>query len=201
MRRNPVGQTRKYVVSIPYNSVDDARVAYPIFSGNGGSIPTSALQFNIEEIDKKRGVFLNRIWHSRLPIVRSWFSCKVFGAMFEGKIYAVAFWSSPSARRLNGRNIKELRRLAIAPDAPKNTASRMLRVMRILIKNLYPDTLKLISYQDTEAHTGCIYKAAGWNPVVSNPGDGKGWGKGWMSRPENSEPQSNADKIRWEVDA
>ena len=94
---------------------------------------------------------------------------------------------------LNNRGMYELRRLAIAPDAPKNTASRMLRIMARMIAKKRPNTKTLISYQDTEVHTGGIYKAAGWSPVVK----GKVSEKGWNTRSPHA-MQSVADKIRWE---
>ena len=88
-----------------------------------------------------------------------------------------------------------LRRLAIAPDAPKNTASRMLRVMRLLIVRRKPGLKKLISYQDLGVHTGTIYKAAGWKAVRQDRG-------GEWARPElgrhNRPAQAPTPKIRWE---
>jgi hypothetical protein len=56
----------------------------------------------------------------------------------------------------------ELNRLAIAPDAPKNTATRMLAWMAKDIRKRFPEVTRLISYQDIEAHAGTIYQAAGW---------------------------------------
>jgi len=50
----------------------------------------------------------------------------------------------------------------------------------------------LISYQDTEVHTGTIYKAANWIPA--NRTKFASWN---VSRERNSD-QSTADKIRWE---
>ena len=49
---------------------------------------------------------------------------------------------------------------AIASDAPKYTATRMLSIMVKRIKKEFPDIVRLISYQDTEVHKGTIYKAA-----------------------------------------
>lgn len=180
-------------------SGDDARVALPLFHAEyGGSIPTSPRQLHIEEINVHLACELNMKWHSRLPkihwsnIVRTPPSI-CFGAIYANVYYAVAIWSGPVARNLNHQNIIELRRLAIAPDAPKNTASRMLAVMRRLIKIKFPEVEKLISYQDTEVHQGTIYKAAGWLPTTKTKGDD------W-TRPnrKRNRTQSLADKIRWE---
>jgi len=109
--------------------------------------------------------------------------------------YASAIWTSPIARRLNGQGIIELRRFAIAPDSPTNTASRMLKVMRILIKRKFTDIKRLISYQDVEVHTGCIYRAAGWFVGAAN----KIPHEGWHTRMKRNATQTNADKIRWEL--
>jgi hypothetical protein len=113
----------------------------------------------------------------------------------EGDIGRLPFGGNPVAREYNGRGYLELRRMAIHDDAPKNTASRMLRVMRLLIKKERPDTMRLVSYQDTEVHKGTIYKASGW--YVG--GMKKNIGTGWQTR-NRPAMQSAADKIRWELD-
>lgn len=180
-------------------SGDDARVALPLFHAEyGGSIPTSPLQLHIEEINVQLACKLNALWHSRLPridwsnVVRNThYVC--FGAIHANLYYAVAIWSSPVAMNLNAPDVLELRRLAIAPDAPKNTASRMLSIMRRLIKQKMPEIKRLISYQDTEVHQGIIYKAAGW--MVTGKTQGDDWTR--PSRKRNKS-QSSASKVRWE---
>ena len=171
----------------------------PLFrSGLGGATPTSALQLSIRIVNVHRAIELNKTWHSRLPnvdwsnIVRASPSV-CFVAEYNDISYASAIWSAPCARLLNGRNWLELRRLAIAPDAPKNTATRMLRVMRLMIAKELPAIVNLISYQDTEVHTGTIYRAAGWKPTVRNEcGD---WQR--PNRQRNA-AQSLSPKVRWE---
>ncbi|CAB4149588.1 hypothetical protein UFOVP557_10 [uncultured Caudovirales phage] len=168
---------------------------------NGGAIPTSPLQFTIEVIDVHTACRLNALWHSRLPIIE-WSNVVrnkhsiCFGARFNGDLYAVAIWSSPVAanRMKNGREALELRRFAIAPDAPKNTGSRMLSVMRSIIKSRMPDVSWFVSYQDTEVHAGTIYKASGWKLI------GESLGVSWSNknRVRNKE-QSMATKARWEL--
>jgi hypothetical protein len=168
---------------------------------DGGAIPTSPLQFNIEIIDVHTACRLNALWHSRLPII-DWSNVVrnkhsiCFGARFDGDLYAVAIWSSPVAanRMKNGREALELRRFAIAPDAPKNTGSRMLSVMRSIIKSRMLDVSWFVSYQDTEVHAGTIYKASGWKLI------GESVGVSWSNknRVRNKE-QSMATKARWEL--
>lgn len=179
-------------------SADSTRVVHPLFHGvEGGSTPTSALQLHLGWIDPVLGVELNSMWHSRLPSFTAPIGqFKAIGAEFDGIFYAVAIWSWPVSRMLNRvrDEFYELRRLAIAPDAPKNTASRMLRVMRIMIVNKMPGLGNLISYQDTAIHTGAIYRAAGWKPVRRSSAEG------W-SRPSRRRQaaQSEASKIRWQI--
>jgi hypothetical protein len=177
------------------------RVAHPLFQVEGdGSIPIPALSakgLRIEGIPFELAKDLNRRWHSRLPrfgtgfVKNQPFPC--FGAEYGGILYAVAIWSNPVARNLPQREWLELRRLATAPDAPRNTCSRMLRVMEILIRRARPEVVRLISYQDTEAHTGAIYKAAGWIEATLSEGDE--WDRPGRSRPK---AQSDAPKRRWE---
>lgn len=181
---------------------DSMRVMHPLFQGeDGGSIPTSALRaknLRIERIPFERAKELNRAWHSRLPrmgtgfIERQPFLC--FGARFSETCFAVAIWSNPLARNLPQASWLELRRLATAPDAPRNTCSRMLRVMEIIIRAERTVIERLISYQDTEVHTGGIYAAAGWTPTRLDHGN-REWSCPSRLRPGQ---QTRAPKQRWE---
>ena len=178
---------------------DDARVAYPLFQEEyGGSTPTSALQLHIAKISSKLAVKLNQKWHSRMPKLDCFAVCSpCYAAEHHNVYYAIAMWSLPIAanRITDGAHCLELRRMAIAPDAPRNTASRMLGIMRRLIAKERPDIRRLLSYQDTAVHTGTIYKAAGWTPVRT--GAYQTWGN-HSKRPGRIE-QSRAPKVRWEL--
>jgi hypothetical protein len=178
---------------------DDVAVAYPLFQEErGGSTPTSALCLWVETMPFLEAKRLNKEWHSRLPRLGTGCVEKMdylsFGAIFEMRWYAVAIWSNPVARNLPQDTWLELRRLAIAPDAPKNTASRMLGVMVRLIRKSKPQIERLVSYQDTEVHAGCIYKAAGWTKTTINK-------NGNWTRPGRNRPraQSESAKQRWEL--
>ena len=173
----------------------------PLFrGGSGGLIPTSALQLKIIKCKVQKACELNELWHSRFPnihwsnVVRNKdYVC--FIAEYDNIAYASAIWSSPvAANRLKeGNTALELRRMAISEDAPKNTASRMISIMRKIIKNNLPHITLLLSYQDTDVHLGTIYKASGWYPAS------KSKGISWTNnlRKRNKE-QSLSDKIRWE---
>jgi hypothetical protein len=175
---------------------ESIRVVHPLFhEEGGGSIPTSPLQLHMGWISVDTAIRLNEAWHSRMPAFTSPpEKCKAIGAEYCGIYYAVSLWSDPVARRLNWTGRYELRRLAIAPDAPRYTASRMLRVMRLLIAQKRHDVKILMSYQDKESHLGTIYRAAGWSPVS----DSAIPEEGWRSRDGRHLAQSNADKVRWE---
>ena len=177
---------------------ESIRVMRPLFqAGEGGSTPTSALQLWLEPIGFDVARELNRLWHSRLPrmgtgcIDNQPFLC--YASEYDGIAYAVAIWSNPVARNLPQQEWLELRRLAIAPDAPRNTASRMLAVMARLVRQAKPEVKTLVSYQVLDVHTGAIYRAAGWKKTAVNA-------CGNWNRPSRSRPsaQSAAAKQRWE---
>jgi hypothetical protein len=174
---------------------DGVRVAYPLFNqaGGGGSTPTSALQLFFREVDLPTAKALVRAWHSRLPRFGR-FACRAaYVAEHDGIFYAVAIWTNPLSHKLPQMEWLELNRLAVASDAPKNTASRMLAWMARDIRKRLPGVVRLVSYQDTEVHAGTIYRAAGWEPTRLSEGDT--WDR--PSRPR-SVPQSAAPKQRWE---
>ena len=120
-----------------------------------------------------------------------------FAAEHAGLFYAVAIWSSPIAenRLQDGERLLELRRMAISGDAPKNTASRMLRIMTALLRKEWPELVGLISYQDTEVHRGTIYKAAGWRQETTATLTE------WTTKTrQRAKAQSLSPKARWRFD-
>ena len=180
------------------NCGDSIRVMHPLFqAGEGGSTPTSPLQLRLGWMNPTLAVRLNELWHSRLPRFTAPLGrFQAMGAEYGGLFYAVAIWSWPVSRMLNRERGKyyELRRLAISPDAPKNSASRLLKVMRLLIRKDGPPAENLISYQDTEVHRGTIYRAAGWTPVRTSAAEG--WDRPSRARVS---AQSAASKVRWQI--
>lgn len=175
------------------------RSMHPLFqAGQGGSTPTSALDLRIEPLAFTRALEINAAWHSILPrfgtgfIVNQPFPC--FAAVCaRGTIYAVAIWSNPAARNLPQQTWLELRRMAIADDAPKNLASRMLAVMRRMLHRKYAEVVRVCSYQSKSVHAGTIYRADGWRPVSECKGDT--WNRPKRARPES---QQIDDRVRWE---
>jgi hypothetical protein len=193
---------------------DGAIVAHPLFhAGDGGSLPTSPLQFTIVEIGvsgtheghegMRLAAELNRKWHSVLPrtdlgnLLCGNMSL-AYAAEYEGRYYAVGIWSQPIIRALCDGHTLELRRLAICSQAPKCTASRMLRIMRTMIQRKMPHIDRLISYQAVDVHRGTIYRAAGWRVsgkvVAARPQRVSG------SRQRATGPlQTTSRKVRWEL--
>jgi len=148
----------------------------------------------VVEVSFETAQELNGLWHSRLPVITHAMDGTCYAAEYGGGYYAVAIWSLPIARGNNGKGWYELRRMAISGDAPKNTASRMLSVMRKMLKRGRPELVALISYQDTEVHRGTIYKAAGWIQDEERAASEVGWNS--VSRVRDM-PQAPGLKHRW----
>jgi hypothetical protein len=183
------------------NRAESVRVAHPLFQeGGGGSSPTSALQLRFEVCGRDFFKALNEQWHSRLPRIGGSFGRVYYCAMFDGKAYAVAMWSNPVARLLPQREWLELRRLAIAADAPRNTATRMLGWMARDIHARFGEVEVLVSYQDTEVHTGGIYRGAGWEQAKGYISRARGWSKGDGGGRDRAgrTNQAVAPRMRWE---
>jgi hypothetical protein len=160
----------------------------------------SIKDIEIKEIRAQSACMLNEMWHSRLPkihwsnVVRNThYIC--FGIFYKQAVIGVGIWSSPVAqnRLKGGKQMLELRRLALSDVCPKNTATYVLSKMIKDIKNRFTDITTLISYQDTEVHLGTIYKAGNWFMA------GQMEFIDWTTKDrKRNKLQSNADKIRWE---
>ena len=144
-----------------YMSEPDRRYAPLFLAEETKEAPTRARHLAFSECPKPHAVSLVRAWHSRLPECQAGPWSHAFHAYHDGASYAVALWNNPSARTLP-QSWRELRRMAVAPDAPKYTASMFLGWMARWFQRHEPSVDKLISYQDTSVHQGTIYKAAGW---------------------------------------
>lgn len=163
---------------------------------------SSPKEFSIRSIKAKDACELNAIWHSRFPsihwsnVVRSrFYVCYILE--IDSIAYGVAIWSSPiAANRLkDGQRLLELRRMALSPECPKNTATWMLARMKEDITKRFPDVIRLISYQDTEVHIGTIYKAANWKPVNTQKKF-----VSWFGHRTRNKEKTSATKTRWEME-
>lgn len=139
------------------------RVMHPLFqTGEGGATPTSPLDLWFSDIDKDRCRELNRLWHSDLPDTDDGGTRVCFVAQAGGLFYAVAMWTNPAAPKLPQLAWMQLKRFAIADDAPRYTASRMLGWMSREIRRRFAEVEVLVTYLDCGKHTGAIYAACGW---------------------------------------
>jgi len=182
--------------------MEDIRDGMPLFRVHEPLKPISAKQLEVKKCNVHRACELNMLWHSRFPridwsnVVRNThYIC--FVAEYDDVAYASAIWSSPIAqnRLTGGKEMLELRRMAISEDAPFNTATRMISQMVKQIKKDIHGIKKLISYQDTEVHHGTIYKASNWIAVAENKG--ADWS---TSKRKRNKVQSIASKVRWEYE-
>jgi hypothetical protein len=182
--------------------------AFPLFDQNQKKKTNvaSTKQLRIIEIGMRRAKELNSEWHSMLPKtdlgnLLCGSTSVAYAAEFEGEYYAVAIWSQPIIRAMCDGKTIELRRLAICNDAPKNMASRMLSVMRRLVKAKFPQIEKAISYLAVDVHKGTIYKASGWIPVgkivAARPQRFSGVNKNTRA---TAPLQTKSRKQRWEID-
>jgi hypothetical protein len=143
---------------------------------------------------------LNHRWHSRLPDTRMMQASDLvvpYLLTSGAACFGVALWTRPmAANRMVPpvTHYAELRRQAIAPYAPFNSATRFLGLMRKDLRTRYDEICTLISYQDTGSHVGTIYKADNWTSsdllkfvAWDNPGAGR------SHRPA----EHSAPKIRW----
>ena len=167
--------------------------------------PSKARQLIVELCPVSHATSLVTLWHSRLPNVQRGPWMHAFRAHWNGYTYGVALWHNPSARTLPQHWV-ELRRMAVAPDAPHCTASRMLGQMAQWFRTNKPNCERLISYQDADVHTGTIYSAAGWDRAYySKPRvrqrDGylrPGSGREYRTAINGAAPDQ-AGKWRWEL--
>jgi hypothetical protein len=161
-------------------------------------IPSSPKDMKVLSIGVDQAMQYNELWHSRLPKTQKGNLTRnkhfiFYGAEFKDHCFASAIWTTPVANnRLSENEIwLELRRLAVAPDAPKFTATWMIAKMIKAIKIKHPEITKLISYQDTDVHTGTIYAASNWIK------EGQSKGVDWNVTRDRKASQSTSDKVRW----
>jgi hypothetical protein len=161
-------------------------------------LPASPKQMKVLSIGVDHAMRFNELWHSRLPITQKGNLTRnkhfmFYGSEFKNHCFAVAIWTTPVANNRLSKNETwlELRRLAIPPDAPKFTATWMISKMIKIIKKKHPEITKLISYQDTDVHTGTIYAASNWKK------EGLSIGVDWNVSRNRKPSQSTATKARW----
>ena len=191
-------------MSVDWDDID--RRYLPLTEQPVEGAPVKATQLAVDLCGTQHARTLIARWHSRLPTTQRGPWIRAFRAHWNGYTYAVALWHNPSARTLPG-HWAELRRMAVAPDAPPHTASRMLGEMAKWYRRNAAESERLISYQDCEVHTGTIYRAAGWTDAHrSEPrkrqraGYARPGSKRDYRSSINGEAPDVAAKVRWELD-
>jgi len=176
----------------------------PLFHTEEAAPPSKASALSVLPCDPQFARMMVELWHSRLPVTQTGPWMLAFSADYDDTSFGAALWHNPSARGLP-QDWLELRRLAVAPDSPHCTASRMLGAMRRWIARNMPDVPLLISYQDEDVHTGTIYRAAGWTPAYRSKArqrdrskPRKGSTRLYRSDINGLAP-SAAAKTRWEI--
>jgi hypothetical protein len=162
------------------------------------SVALTDQECQIREIRPQVASQLVRAWHSILPHIppsNVWRNkhSVCFALVTNGWAHAVAIYTSPVSPRLSDGSTLELRRLAIAPTCPKNTATWLMARCERRIRARWPEITRLVSYQDTSVHTGTIYKAGGWRAAATTRY--RPWGHAARARAQS---QTTAKKIRWE---
>lgn len=182
---------------------DPARLAYPLDQPGIGPPPATARRLTVDLCPTGHARLLVALWHSRLPETQRGPWQHAFRAHANGLTYAVALWHNPSSPGLP-HHWAELRRMAVAPDAPHCTASFFLARMADWYRHNEPEHERLISYQDTEVHQGTIYKAAGWTAAHYQPPrvrdrskPRRGTGRAYRRADVNPAAEASG-KIRWE---
>lgn len=178
------------------------RIAEPLLYPPQGAPLTSARQLTLSACSVEHARLLNARWHSRLPRTQRSPWQFAFRLVHDSITYGVALLHNPSARCLPHHWI-ELRRLAIAPDAPRYAATRFLSlIVKYLIRH-HADREMIVSYQDTSVHEGTIYRAAGWQigavqqPRARNRHTLRPSGRAYRTSDNGPDPDQ-AGKVRWE---
>jgi hypothetical protein len=157
-------------------------------------MPTSALHLHFGVMKLSTAKRMIREWHSRFPETGGGGSRVCYGATHGGIWYAAAVWTNPTSPKLPQRSWLMLKRFAIAPDRPANTASRMMGWMVRDIASRYPLVQMLVSYSDPASHEGTIYRATGW----ANDGATHRKGLGWKNRKrDHADNEACRKVVRW----
>ena len=110
---------------------------------------------------------------------------KRVGAMLLGR---------PTARTLDTVKWLELTRMFFVDEAPTNTESHALSMMRKWVRTWMPEVKGLLAYSDPSVgHNGTVYEADGW----VNFGKTDLCRVGWSNRPNRRKTEIPSRKLRW----
>jgi hypothetical protein len=151
-------------------------------------------------------LILRRAQPSESRELSAWIAARHYlGSSPAGYVFALEFLEGrqrvgamllgrPNGRGLDPAAWLELTRVLFIDEAPPNTESRALAMMRRYLRVYCPAVRGLISYSDpTQGHAGTIYAADGWAPF----GRTSNGPSGWTSRPGRKAGERQPSKIRW----
>lgn len=131
---------------------------------NGGSIPTSTLQFRISQIDHRQAKAFVETWHysHRIPTGKN--IC--FGLWQGGELYAVIVYGigvNPyQAKFLNVDSVIEIKRMCRSEPKKPYELSRFIRLSMSMAKKQM-SFQAVVAFADPEqGHEGTVYKATGF---------------------------------------
>ena len=149
-------------------SADSIVVERSLFQGtDGGSIPTSAHHFLVGQVSKDIAGGCYSMWHYLGDT--EFLSTINFGARVDNKILGAISFGSPNAKVLKGYWTPEtqdgwweIKRLALSPELPKNSESKMIGISIRLLRKIRK-VVGIVTYADSGVgHVGTIYKASGF---------------------------------------
>jgi hypothetical protein len=160
--------------------------------------PFSARDLTVRLAGKGEATLIRRFVtaHHRLPNAPSAAWRAAFYANDpHGNAWAVAIWAKPTARLEDQTTTLELVRLCARDGAPRNTCSRLMAESRRVLRRLYPEVRRLISYQDCDMHVGTIYKADNWHLAYPC---GERYTHRWDNRPGRTVGAERSNRAKWE---
>lgn len=113
----------------------------------------------------------------------------------EGKeLVGAMLLGCPASKVYDADTILQLHRMYFIDEAPKNTESQGLGMMRKHVRVWLPQIRLMLSYSDpTEGHKGIVYEADGWAKFGMTA---EVWGYGWKSQ-EGRRDVKCSKKQRW----
>ena len=135
-------------------------------------------------------------WHSTRRPPQGWrvaFQLRApvesWGDLRGYSVLGVSTWGRPVARAEDQVATLEHTRMALSPEAPKNSASWFIAANRRWIRNNMSSVNRLIAYVDEMDHSGVTYRADNWRTVYRS----RRRSHTWLSRPGRT---GKVDRLR-----
>jgi hypothetical protein len=139
---------------------------------DGGSIPTSSLQFLINPITNETATLWVRKWHysHRIPTGKN----MGYGLYSSGSLYAVIVYGigvNPfEAGFLRCKQVVEIKRMCRSEPKQDYELSRFIRLTMRMLAREYPHDCVIAFADPMHGHEGIVYKASGFKlEGMTNP--------------------------------